>query len=47
MTDRIIEGGLQVASVLHNLVEKEIIPGTGIEPKAQKYLCVCISSLPR
>ena len=30
MTDRIQQGGLQVAAVLHNLLEQEIIPGTGV-----------------
>ena len=30
MTDRIQQGGLQVASVLHHLLERDIAPGTGI-----------------
>lgn len=30
MTDRIQQGGLQVASVLHELLEKEIAPGSGV-----------------
>ena len=30
MTDRIQQGGLQVASVLHHLLENDIAPGTGI-----------------
>ena len=30
MTDRIQQGGLQVASVLHHLLESDIAPGTGI-----------------
>ncbi len=34
MTDRIQKGGLQIASVLHDLVANEIIPGTGIEADA-------------
>jgi malate synthase len=32
MNDRIREGGLQIASVLHELLENEIAPGTGIAP---------------
>ena len=32
MTDRIQEGGLQVAPVLHQLLETEIAPGTGVAP---------------
>ena len=32
MSERIREGGLQVAAVLHTLVEKDIAPGTGIPP---------------
>jgi len=32
MTDRIQEGSLQVAPVLHALLEQEIAPGTGVEP---------------
>lgn len=32
MTDRIQVGGLQVASVLHELLEKDIAPGTGVAP---------------
>jgi malate synthase len=32
MTDRIQLGGLQVATVLHQLLENEIAPGTGVEP---------------
>ena len=32
MTDRIQQGGLQVATVLHQLLETEIAPGTGIAP---------------
>ncbi len=31
MTQRIQQGGLQIADVLYNLVNDEIIPGTGIE----------------
>lgn len=34
MTDRITIGGLQVASVLYNFANSEILPGTGIEPDA-------------
>ncbi|MBL1378156.1 malate synthase G [Zobellella iuensis] len=34
MTERIHLGTLQVATVLHDLVVNEIIPGTGIEPAA-------------
>ena len=30
MTDRIQQGGLQVASVLHHLLESDIAPGTGV-----------------
>jgi malate synthase len=30
MTDRIRQGGLQIASVLHQLLESEIAPGTGV-----------------
>lgn len=32
MTDRIQKGGLQIATVLHNLIANEIAPGTGIDP---------------
>ena len=32
MTDRIQQGGLQVATVLHQLLETEIAPGTGVQP---------------
>ncbi|MEP4147333.1 MAG: malate synthase G [Halioglobus sp.] len=32
MTDRIQQGGLQVASVLHHLLENDIAPGTGVAP---------------
>jgi len=32
MTDRIQQGGLQIAPVLHQLLEHEIAPGTGVEP---------------
>jgi malate synthase len=32
MTDRIQQGGLQVSPVLHRLLEREIAPGTGVEP---------------
>jgi malate synthase len=32
MTDRIAQGGLQVAAVLNQLLEQDIAPGTGIEP---------------
>jgi malate synthase len=34
MSDRIQEGSLQVAPVLHALLENEIAPGTGIQPAA-------------
>jgi malate synthase len=33
MTDRIQQGGLQVAPVLHTLLERDIAPGTGIAPQ--------------
>ena len=33
MTDRIQKGGLQVASVLNDLVVNDIAPGTGIDPE--------------
>jgi malate synthase len=33
MTDRIQQGGLQIATVLHNLLEQDIAPGTGIAPQ--------------
>jgi len=32
MTDRVQRGGLQIAPVLHQLLEQEIAPGTGIAP---------------
>ena len=32
MTDRIQQGGLQVATVLHQLLETDIAPGTGVAP---------------
>ena len=32
MTDRIQQGGLQVATVLHQLLETDIAPGTGVQP---------------
>ncbi|MCT7655638.1 hypothetical protein MBH78_15105 [Oceanimonas sp. NS1] len=34
MTERTHLGTLQVATVLHDLVVNEIIPGTGVEPAA-------------
>jgi malate synthase len=34
MTDRIQRGGLQVATILDDLVADKILPGTGIEPDA-------------
>ena len=34
MTDRVQQGGLQVATELHQLLEKDIAPGTGIAPAA-------------
>ena len=33
MTERGIQSGLQVATVLNELLEKEIAPGTGIAPE--------------
>ena len=30
MTQRITKGGLKIATVLHDLVANEIIPGTGV-----------------
>ena len=33
MTERVIQSGLQVATVLNELLEKEITPGTGIAPE--------------
>src|SRR5690606_28285643 len=32
MTDRITKGSLEIATVLHDLVVNEIIPGTGVDP---------------
>jgi len=32
MTDRIQCGGLQVAAAIHNLLENQIAPGTGVDP---------------
>jgi malate synthase len=32
MTDRVRQGSLQIAPVLHQLLEQDIAPGTGIEP---------------
>ncbi len=32
MTDRIQQGGLQIAVVLHQLLERDIAPGTGVTP---------------
>ena len=32
MTDRIQQGSLQIATVLHELLENDIAPGTGIAP---------------
>ena len=34
ISERIQMGGLQVAASLHDLIEKDIAPGTGIEPDA-------------
>ena len=33
MSDRVQQGGLQVAPILHQLVEREIAPGTGVTPE--------------
>ncbi|HDY81611.1 MAG TPA: malate synthase G, partial [Halieaceae bacterium] len=33
MTDRVQQGGLQIAAVLHDLLENDIAPGTGIAPE--------------
>ncbi len=33
MTDRVQQGGLQIAPVLHQLLEKDIAPGTGVTPE--------------
>jgi malate synthase len=33
MTDRVRQGGLQIAAVLHELLENDIAPGTGITPE--------------
>ncbi len=33
MTERIKQGGLEIATVLYNLVANEIVPGTGVDPK--------------
>ncbi len=32
MTDRVQQGGLQIAPVLHRLLEQDIAPGTGVTP---------------
>ena len=32
MSERIIEGGLHIATALHNLLEQDIAPGTGVSP---------------
>jgi malate synthase len=34
MNERMSKSGLRVAKVLHDLVENEVLPGTGIEPEA-------------
>ncbi|HET9207526.1 MAG TPA: hypothetical protein VFO28_14895, partial [Burkholderiaceae bacterium] len=34
MTDRTSVHGLQVATRLHQFIEREVLPGTGIEPDA-------------
>ena len=34
MTEYVTAGGLNVATVLHDLVRDEIAPGTGVEPDA-------------
>ena len=34
MTERIQVGGLQVASVLHDFIENEALPGTGVDSAA-------------
>ncbi len=39
MTDRIQEGGLQVAAVLHALLQDDIAPGTGVNPE-QFWQCL-------
>ncbi len=33
MTERVTVSGLQIATVLHDLIEQEIAPGTGIQPE--------------
>ncbi|GAB3286865.1 malate synthase G [Parahaliea aestuarii] len=34
MSERIQQGGLQIAAVLHELLERDIAPGTGVAPEA-------------
>ena len=32
MSDRVQQGKLQIEQVLHDLLERDIAPGTGVEP---------------
>ena len=34
MSDRIVVDGLQIAASLHAFIEREVLPGSGIEPQA-------------
>ncbi|TNG00474.1 MAG: malate synthase G [Gammaproteobacteria bacterium] len=46
MTERVQTAGLQIARVLHDLVNNEIIPGTGIKPESfWSELARCVSEL--
>ena len=34
MTERIQKGGLQIEKILFDLIENDVIPGTGVDPEA-------------
>ena len=49
MTERVTHSGLQVAKVLNDLLESEIVPGTGVEPAHfwAELAAICDEFVPR